>query len=48
MNRPTRKRNHLLEKITTKESRAAGKKKLGKRTKRWRKWSAHYEPIATS
>ena len=44
MNRPTRQRTHLLEKIQLKESRSL--KKPGKRTKRWRKWAENYKAIA--
>ena len=42
MNRPTRKRTHLLEKISLKESQSH--KKPGKRTKRWKKWIEQYKP----
>lgn len=45
MNRPTRKRNHLLEKVAEKEARRPGK--AGKRLKRWRKWVKTYEAIAS-
>jgi hypothetical protein len=44
MNRPTRQRTHLLEKIQRKETRSL--KKPGKRTKRWRKWAESYKAIA--
>lgn len=45
MNRPTRKRTHLLEKISLKESQSH--KKPGKRTKRWRKAAEAHKAIAT-
>jgi hypothetical protein len=44
MNRPTRKRAHLLEKIALKESRSH--KKAGKRAKRWRKSAESFKAIA--
>jgi hypothetical protein len=44
MNRPSRQRAHLLEKITRKESRTPGK--VGKRTKAWRKWAEAYKAVA--
>ena len=44
MNRPARKRAHLLEKIASKESRTPGK--AGKRTKAWRKWAEAYKAVA--
>jgi hypothetical protein len=45
MNRPTRQRTTLLEKIKLKETRSL--KKPGKRTKRWRKWAEKYKaPVA--
>lgn len=44
MNRPTRKRTHLLEKIELKASRTH--KKPGKRIKRWRKAAETYKAIA--
>ena len=44
MNRPTRKRAHLLEKISLKESRSH--KKAGKRTRRWRKFAESFKAIA--
>jgi hypothetical protein len=44
MNRPSRQRAHLLDKITRKESRTPGK--AGKRTKAWRKWAEHYKAVA--
>lgn len=48
MNRPTRKRTHLLEKIANKEAREAStSRKLGKRTKRWRKAASAYEAVAS-
>ncbi len=46
MNRPARKRNHLLEKVALKERRTSATKKPGKRTKRWRKWIETYKAIA--
>ncbi len=46
MNRPTRKWNHLVEKVARKE--AVSLKKPGTRTKRWRKWVAAYKDLATS
>jgi hypothetical protein len=45
MNRPTRQRTHLLEKIQSKESRSL--KKPGKRTKRWRKWAEAHKPVVS-
>lgn len=44
MNRPTRKRTHLLQKIADKTSRARDNKP-GKRAKRWRKWAESYKAI---
>jgi len=44
MNRPSRQRSHLLEKIAQKESRNPGK--AGKRVKAWRKWTEHYKAAA--
>lgn len=44
MNRPTRQRTHLLEKIKLKETRSL--KKPGKRTKRWRKWTESHKAAA--
>lgn len=44
MNRPTRQRAHLLEKIARKESRSS--RKPGKRVKRWKKWAEGYKAIA--
>ncbi len=44
MNRPSRQRAHLLEKIARKESRRAGSP--GKLLKRWRKWAEHYKAVA--
>ena len=44
MNRPSRQRAHLLDKIARKESRTPGK--AGKRTKAWRKWAEHYKAVA--
>jgi hypothetical protein len=44
MNRPSRQRAHLLEKIARKESRTPGK--AGKRTKAWRKWAEAYKAAA--
>ncbi len=44
MNRPSRQRANLLEKIASKESRTPGK--AGKRTKAWRKWAEHYKAAA--
>lgn len=46
MNRPARQRKHLIEKLASKESRSTGKRKAGKRAKRWRKWIETYKPIA--
>jgi hypothetical protein len=43
MNRPTRQRQHLLEKIDRKQSRTPGK--AGKRTKRWKKWAEKHKPV---
>lgn len=43
MNRPTRQRTNLLQKIATKESRSGGK--AGKRLKRWKKWVEQYKPV---
>jgi hypothetical protein len=46
MNRPARQHHHLVEKIATKESRAAKvERKPGKRTKRWRKWAEAYKTL---
>lgn len=42
VNRPERKRTHLLEKIALKQSISL--KKPGRRTKRWKKWAAHHAP----
>jgi hypothetical protein len=44
MNRPSRQRAHLLEKIARKETR--NPRKPGKRTKAWRKWAEHYKAVA--
>jgi hypothetical protein len=44
MNRPSRQRAHLLDKIARKESRSPGKP--GKRVKAWRKWAEHYKAVA--
>jgi hypothetical protein len=44
MNRPARKRTHLLQKIAAKTSRAKNHKP-GKRAKRWRKWAEAYKAI---
>jgi hypothetical protein len=44
MNRPTRQRTHLLEKIKLKES--ISHKKSGKKAKRWRKWVESYKASA--
>jgi hypothetical protein len=44
MNRPTRQRAHLLEKIAAKES--FSHKKPGKRTKRWKKALEAHKPAA--
>jgi hypothetical protein len=44
MNRPSRQRAHLLEKISRKETRNATS--VGKRLKRWRKWAEHYKAAA--
>jgi hypothetical protein len=44
MNRPTRQRTHLLEKIARKEARAAGKPT--KRVKRWKKLAEQYKAVA--
>jgi len=43
MQRPTRQRQHLLEKVAEKSARSH-KKKPGKRTKRWKKWLEQYKP----
>jgi hypothetical protein len=47
MYRPLRQREHLAEKVALKESRARGRK-LGSRTKRWRKWLDRYKDVAAS
>ena len=44
MNRPARQRAHLVEKIARKESRST--RKVGKRTKAWRKWAEKYKALA--
>jgi hypothetical protein len=44
MNRPDRQNTHLLEKIKLKES--VSHKKPGKKTKRWRKFSAAHQAAA--
>ena len=44
MNRPSRQRTHLLEKIARKESRTPGK--TGKRVKAWRKAVEQYKVAA--
>lgn len=44
MNRPTRQRTHLLEKIARKESRSSGK--ATKRVKRWKKLAESYKAAA--
>lgn len=44
MNRPSRQRAHLLEKIARKQSRTPGKP--GKRTKAWLKWAEAYKAVA--
>jgi hypothetical protein len=44
MNRPTRQRDHLLEKIARKESRTPGK--IGKRVKAWRKAAETHKAAA--
>lgn len=44
MNRPARQRARVLEKIAIKESRST--RKVGKRTKAWRKWAEHYKAVA--
>jgi hypothetical protein len=44
MNRPSRQRANLLEKIASKESRTPGK--IGKRVKIWRKWAEAYKAAA--
>jgi hypothetical protein len=44
MNRPSRQRTHLLEKIARKETRTPGK--AGKRLKRWKKWAENYKAVA--
>lgn len=49
MNRPTRKHQHLLQKIADKESRAkARNKKGGSRLKQWKKWAEAYKALAES
>lgn len=45
MNRPSRQMARLLEKISRKESRTAGKRT--KRVKQWRKWIEAYKSVAT-
>ncbi len=45
MNRPSRKRNHLIAKVENNKSRL-GETKPGKRTKRYEKWIKHYEAVA--
>jgi hypothetical protein len=46
MNRPTRKRNNLLEKLTNKEARSASVgRKPGKKAKRWRSAAEAYKPL---
>jgi len=44
MNRPSRQRARLLEKIARKETRTPGK--VGKRAKAWRKWVEAYKAVA--
>jgi hypothetical protein len=47
MKRPTRQRNHLVEKVALKQSRTTAKnRKPGKRAKRWRKWIESYKAVA--
>ena len=46
MNRPTRQRQHLLEKIDRKQSRTPDK--AGKRTKRWKKWADKHKLAYTT
>jgi hypothetical protein len=46
MNRPTRQRNRLLEKITAKET--LSHKKPGKRTKRWKKAIEAHKPVVAA
>jgi len=43
MSRPTRQREHLIEKVAAKAT-LSHKKKAGKRTKRWKKWIEQYKP----
>jgi hypothetical protein len=46
MNRPTRKRTHLLEKLTNKEARSASVgRKPGKKAKRWRTAAEAHKPV---
>ncbi len=48
MNRPSRKHQHLLNKIAEKESRAQSKnKKGGARVKQWKKWAEAYKGLVT-
>ena len=44
MNRPSRQRANLLEKIASKQSRTPGKP--GKRVKAWLKWAEKYKAAA--
>ena len=44
MNRPSRQRANLLEKIASKQSRTPGKP--GKRVKAWLKWAEKYKAVA--
>lgn len=47
MNRPTRKRTHLLEKLSNKEARSASSdRKPGKKAKRWRAAAEAHKPLA--
>jgi len=46
MHRPSRQHQHLLEKISLKESRGQQQeRKPGKRAKQWKKWVAQYAPL---
>lgn len=46
MNRPSRQRQNLLEKIARKESRSP--KKPGKKLKQWKKWAEAYKPAVAA
>jgi hypothetical protein len=51
MNRPTRKLNHLEQKVAAKSERSAttktGAKRVGKKLKRWKKSVAAYKPLVS-